>query len=554
MIHLASSSIISINTRIVFQFAHSDPGSTDSPRLGLDEAPICWGSLRVWLVLTFSTSPEFRKPVNRPLVCSSSAVPAACLSIDTDIMICLSTVLLLVAAVQATKPSTIPIAHTRNGTIHGKHLPEYHQDLFLGIPYANAPRLANPEPLQTKFKEPLDASEYGPTCYGFGSNRLLNLTQSEDCLNLNIIRPAGIDSDEKLPVLLWIYGGGFSQGASADPMWNLTYVVDTAARHGKPIIAMSINYRLAFFGFPGGKEALDAGITNLGLKDQRHALQWVQENIAAFGGDPSKVTIWGESAGSASVAFHLISYGGKGGEGLFRAGIMVSGFETGIDPKVDASVLEAGYQNVVAEAGCSSANDTLACLREAPFDRLYPGVQTGSPTAFGTIIDGDFIQREPARELTAGRVTRVPIILGGNADEGLFVVNTLASSFGTIPNTTAELRSTIQLALPGLTNDTAKQLLELYPRGGDAPPYSLRPNFPWCRAMSKANLICGTQYRRMAGILGDYFLDAPRRYMAENWASLGLDAYAFRFTANPTSLPIVYWNNLGQSESISANF
>lgn len=443
---------------------------------------------------------------------------------------------------------SIPTAQTRNGTVQGRRLREYDQDLFLGIPYAKAPRLSNPVPLDSKYNNiPLDASKYGPTCYGFGSNQLLNLTQSEDCLNLNVIRPSKAVKDSKLPVLVWIYGGGLRQGSSADPMWNLTYVVDTSVRNEQPIIAVSINYRLGFFGFPGGEASLKAGITNLGLKDQRLALQWVQENIGAFGGDPTKVTIWGESAGGSSVAFQLTSYGGNGGEGLFRAGILVSGFATGQNPKVNASELEDGYQSVVANAGCDTAEDTLACLRSAPLEKLYPGVQTGSPSTFGTIIDGDFIQQEPARELAAGRVTRVPIILGGDSDEGLFVVNTV----GIYPNTTSQLQSLIQGGLPGLTNDTVQKLMDLYPFGAAAPPYSLAPDYPWCQAMNEAGLDCGTQYRRMASILGDYFIDAQRRYMAQHWASLGLDTFSFRFDTNPTAIPIVYWNELGRRPSTS---
>jgi len=348
-------------------------------------------------------------------------------------------------------------------------------------------------------------------------------------------------NSEKLPVLVWIYGGGNSQGSSADPMWNLTYVVDTAVRNKQPVIAVSLNYRLSFFGFPGGRAALKAGVTNLGLKDQRLALQWVQENIGSFGGDPSKVTIWGESAGGSSVAFQLISYGGKGGEGLFRAGILVSGFTTGQNPKVSASQLEDGYQSVVEHAHCAAADDTLACLRSAPLENIYPGVLGGSPTTFGTVIDGDFIQQEPARELASGHVTRVPIILGGDSDEGLFVANTL----GVFPNTTAELQSILHAGLPGLTNDTIEKLLDLYPLGAPAPPYSLPPDYAWCQAMAAAGLGCGTQYRRMASILGDYLNDAPRRYMAKGWASLGLETFSFRFDTDPTSIPIVYWNSLG---------
>lgn len=181
----------------------------------------------------------------------------------------------------------VPTAVTCNGTHQGRYLAEFNQDLFLGVPFANAPRLHDPTPWNTTWSGKRDASQYGPICYGFGSNPLLNLTQSEDCLNLNVIRPSGTEARHKLPVLLWIYGGGFRQGGNADPMWNLSYIVSTSVQNRQAIIAVSLNYRLSFLGFPGGKQALEAGITNLGLKDQRVALHWIQENIAAFGGDVS---------------------------------------------------------------------------------------------------------------------------------------------------------------------------------------------------------------------------------------------------------------------------
>ena len=185
-------------------------------------------------------------------------------------------------------------AHVTNGTIHGRYLAGFDQDLFLGVPFANAPRLANPTPLNNSWTVPLDATSYGHTCYGFGSNQLLpgiKDRQSEDCLNLNIIRPSGHGANADLPVLVWVYGGGFRQGSSADPMWNMSYIVQTSVENGQPIIGVSINYRLSFLGFPSGKEAMDANVTNLGLKDQRIALEWIQENIEAFGGDCRKVTI-----------------------------------------------------------------------------------------------------------------------------------------------------------------------------------------------------------------------------------------------------------------------
>lgn len=434
--------------------------------------------------------------------------------------------------------NTVPTAKIRNGTLQGRYLDSFNQDLFLGVPFALAPRLDNPRPLNETWHSPFDASEYGPSCYGFGSNLALNLTQSEDCLNLNIIRPHEY-SAEPLPVLLWIYGGGFRQGSNADPMWNLSYIVQTSVENKQPIIAVSINYRLSFLGFPGGNQTLEAGITNLALKDQRMALRWIQENIGAFNGNREKVTILGESGGAASVAMQLISYGGKGGAGLFRSTMMASGFATGINPTF-AFRQQQGYDKIVANANCTSAPDQIACLRAAPFSALYP-FEDKTGTSWAPVIDGDFIQEETFLELNAEHVTKVPIMLGCNVDEGLFVVNTL----GTSPDTDAELKSLMNELFPILSNETVDALLTAYPDGAPAPPYSLPPDYAWCKAMHAANLTCNSEYRRTAALLGDYLMDSGRRYMAERWSSMGLPAYSYRFNTNPTSIPIVYWNGLG---------
>ena len=409
----------------------------------------------------------------------------------------LSCFLSLVSNAHCQSDGRTPTAHIRNGTIVGRYLPLFNQDLFLHVPFANAPRLANPTPLTRAWHSPLPATSYGPTCYGFGSNTLLNLTQGEDCLNLNIIRPAGCDADVKLPVLLWLYGVGYRQGASADPMWNLSYIVQTSAENEQPIMAVSANYRLSFLGFPGGNQSQVACITNLGLKDQRLALQWLQENVAAFGGDPRKVTIWGESASGFSMAQQLIAYGGKGGEELFRGAVMVSGFETG--PSFGpASAKQAGYDKIVARANWTGVADTLACLRAAPLEAIY-SVEDITGSSWTPVIDGDFIRQRPPAEFAAGNVARVPILLGGNSNEGLFIVNTLGFS----PDSTATLTGLLAQVLPALNSTVREAILAAYPENAPAPPYSLPPDYPWCAALAAANLSCGAEYRRTAAIVGD---------------------------------------------------
>lgn len=168
------------------------------------------------------------------------------------------------------------------------------------------------------------ATEYPPHCYGYGADQI-GYDESEDCLYINVIRPAATQQDAKLPVAVWIYGGGLTQGGSADKRYNMSFFVENSVAQGTPIIGVSFNYRLSVFGFLNGKEAEDAGVTNIGFRDQRLALHWLNENIDAFGGDKDAVTIFGESAGAESVTAQVFAYKGQH-SGLFRSAAAQSGF------------------------------------------------------------------------------------------------------------------------------------------------------------------------------------------------------------------------------------
>jgi len=172
-----------------------------------------------------------------------------------------------------------------------------------------------------------DAVEFGAPCPqqamtfppGSPDIPLPAKAMSEDCLFINVVRPANVSTKKPLPVLFWFYGGGFEDGDTS--LYPGEAVVNRSLALGEPVIYVSANYRLNAFGFLAGKEVKDRGLTNVGLRDQRFALQWVQQNIAAFGGNPKKVTIWGESAGSISVGLHMLL--DKGDTcGLFSGAIM----------------------------------------------------------------------------------------------------------------------------------------------------------------------------------------------------------------------------------------
>jgi acetylcholinesterase len=160
--------------------------------------------------------------------------------------------------------------------------------------------------------------------------------QSEDCLFLDIQVSAGVKSSDSVPVIVYLYGGGFRNGGSnqIDPTGELfvklyltpdpsTGLLTSSKSYRKPIVWVTVNYRLNGWGFLTGKEAQAAGFTNVGLLDQRAALQWVQANIAAFGGNPNRVVLAGQSAGAISVGAHLLRSEGTGG--LYHGAVMLSG-------------------------------------------------------------------------------------------------------------------------------------------------------------------------------------------------------------------------------------
>jgi carboxylesterase type B len=201
-----------------------------------------------------------------------------------------------------------PLVTVLNGTYSGFHLDNFNQDLFLGIPYAQDTggpnRFRVPQSLNVKWNGTRTATQYGPSCPDHNPTSDGEFGMSEDCLSINIVKPAGSsygNSTEKIPVLLWIHGGSYQVGTSALPNYNLTYLVERSVAIGKPIVAASINYRKGGWGMMYSREIQGSGNTNLALRDMRKGLAWISENIGAFGGDKNAVTIWGESAGSFAV-------------------------------------------------------------------------------------------------------------------------------------------------------------------------------------------------------------------------------------------------------------
>ncbi|SJL12161.1 uncharacterized protein ARMOST_15582 [Armillaria ostoyae] len=266
----------------------------------------------------------------------------------------------------------------------------------------------------------------------------LAVPNSEDCLFLNVYIPGQLDSrssGKNLPVVVWIHGGGYVAGSANGFSGPDAYDGNDLVREsGDGIIAVVIQYRLGLFGFLAGEEVKVNGRLNAGLLDQQFALQWVQEHIAKFGGDPGRVTIWGESAGAGSVLQQVIANDGKTFPPLFRAAITSSSFLPSQYAFNDV-VPEFLYNSVVSRTNCTSAANSLACLRNADVNVLEQiNINLCGSGFFGTfvfvpVVDGDFIKQRPALALLEGKVNGEALMSVTNADEGaIFVDSTTAGT------------------------------------------------------------------------------------------------------------------------------
>ena len=282
---------------------------------------------------------------------------------------------------------------------------------FKGIPYAAPPlgagRWSAPAPVQP-WSAPRDATAYGPDCM---QNPLPGIQpgsrpMSEDCLTLNVWTPKPAKG-AKLPVMVWIHGGGFVGGSGTLPE------TDGAALARRDVVIVSFNYRLGRFGFFAHPALGQDG--NWGLMDQVAALKWVQRNIAAFGGDPAKVTIFGESAGGESVSRLMASPVAKG---LFARAIVASG--GGRDDWPTLADAQAKGQAFGARAGAADA----AALRVLPADKVLGGLALMSKEEdrySGPMTDGTIVPAGAETIFAGGKQARIPYIIGSNDDELGFI-------------------------------------------------------------------------------------------------------------------------------------
>ncbi|MBU1375351.1 MAG: carboxylesterase family protein [Alphaproteobacteria bacterium] len=275
----------------------------------------------------------------------------------------------------------------------------------LGIPYA-APPVGDlrwkPPMAAASWTGERDAAKAGPRCQDV-----------EDCLTLNVVRPAGAKPGAKLPVMVWIHGGAYVIGTSMGAFGGDTDGTNFA-KDG--IVHVSLNYRLGRAGWFAHPALTKEGPTgNYGMMDQIAALKWVQANIASFGGDPKKVTIYGESAGGVSVLYLMLS---PDAQGLFAKVIGESSFSRHIPTPLKTA--EAAGLKAANDAGVQGEDAAAAAaLRKVPLTAMpYSGGLVGRA---GPILDGKYVTAGIAQGFAAGRQSKVPLMIGGNSNEASLV-------------------------------------------------------------------------------------------------------------------------------------
>ncbi|EMD36783.1 hypothetical protein CERSUDRAFT_65576 [Gelatoporia subvermispora B] len=380
---------------------------------------------------------------------------------------------------------------------------------YLGIPFAQPPigklRFAPPQQ-PANYSGVYDASVAGAGCPGFDFGDFSTFSMSnpaeelntmlskafpppdaidEDCLTLNVWAPSETKPGADLPVLVV---RGFVSGAGSS--YNGSVIVERWIELGSPLVYVNLNYR---------KEVKDANATNLGLRDQRMALEWVNRHIGAFGGDPTKVTIWGESSGAMSVVYQMLHNNGSH-NGLFSAAFKDSGTPEFMHNFTDRQDV---YDKLVKRADCSHSEDRLGCLKDLSPDALQKGLRGISfrdqDDAFQPAVDREFIQDMPRMMVLRGQIANVPFMTGNCDDDDTLLASIYANHADTDNDVAAILKSTF----PNATPKNIAKVMALYPP-------DVTQGAPFDTGYANA---LSLQYKRLAAIMTDDIFHSPRRFL-----------------------------------------
>lgn len=301
-------------------------------------------------------------------------------------------------------------------------------EVFRGIPYAAAPvgalRWRAPDPA-IAWEGIREAVTAGPACPQPPAPQYGEVgVTSEDCLYLDVWRPAGAEASANLPVMVWIHGGAFVIGSGSLPLY------DGAALVRRDVIVMSINYRLGRLGFlahPALSAEQGGASGNYGLLDQIEALRWVERNIAAFGGDPDNVTVFGESSGGLSILALMTS---PMAEGLFDKAIVQSGAGLAVFGSLRGGPFSAEAQGSAWAATRGISDATPDSMRDLTAGQVLEGQMIAGPT-----VDGVVLRRSPGDAFRRGEQARIPLIVGANSYEASLGFLTEAFARGVVGET-----------------------------------------------------------------------------------------------------------------------
>ncbi|KAI8220652.1 Lipase 1 [Colletotrichum sp. SAR 10_77] len=351
-----------------------------------------------------------------------------------------------------------------------------------------------------------------------------DLEYGEDCLNLNVYRPAGVSIEEKLPVLIWIHGGLFRNGAGI--------IFDGAsfvASSPEPVMVVTFNYRLAALGFLASPLLADLDLVNLGLQDQHQLLRFVHKYISSFGGDPDRVTLGGKSAGAHSVGFHYQNPFAEG-EKLFHQAIFQSGGPTGRSfPNASEPIIVKQYEQFLERVGCQDdgvAEDLLACLRQVDVDlieqtstALLADYRYNGTHPFQAVSGAAIIPRLPSETWESGEWNHVPALTSFITDEGSMYAPTNLT-------TDEQAWSWLSNLYPGLDSSDREAFSRLYP---DPQADS---SSPYVDARGQS-----AQFTRLTAVYGDTSYISASQEIASRLSAADIPVWKLHWNTNNSITP-----------------
>ncbi|EQB54490.1 hypothetical protein CGLO_05674 [Colletotrichum gloeosporioides Cg-14] len=375
-----------------------------------------------------------------------------------------------------------------------------------------------------------DAKVYGKVCIQEPGNSNLvtyiksELEYGEDCLNLNVYRPAGVSIEEKLPVLIWIHGGLFRNGAGI--------IFDGAsfvASSPEPVMVVTFNYRLAAFGFLASPLLADLDLVNLGLQDQHQLLRFVHRHITSFGGDPDRVTLGGKSAGAHSVGFHYQNPFTED-EKLFHQAIFQSGGPTGRSfPNASEPIIVKQYEQFLERVGCQDngvAEDLLACLRRVDVDlieqastALLADYRYNGTHPFQAVSGAAIIPRLPSETWESGEWNHIPALTSFITDEGSMYAPTNLT-------TDEQAWGWLSNLYPGLDSSDRETFSRLYP---DPQTDS---SSPYVDARGQS-----AQFTRLTAVYGDTSYISASQEIASRLSAADIPVWKLHWNTNDSITP-----------------